>query len=63
MAGQDQIRPQGGGSGAGANDAGQIAPQGLAHSAEVDDILSEIDSVLESNAEEFVKSFVQKGGQ
>ena len=29
----------------------------------VDDILDEIDDVLESNAEEFVKAFVQKGGQ
>ncbi|MDP1878749.1 MAG: ubiquitin-like protein Pup [Actinomycetota bacterium] len=31
--------------------------------AEVDSILDEIDSVLEENAEDFVKSFVQKGGQ
>ena len=30
---------------------------------ELDNILDEIDSVLESNAEEFVKSYVQKGGQ
>lgn len=30
---------------------------------DVDAILDEIDSVLESNAEEFVKSFVQKGGE
>ena len=30
---------------------------------EVDDLLDEIDGVLESNAEEFVKSYVQKGGQ
>ena len=29
----------------------------------VTDILDEIDLVLEENAEEFVKSFVQKGGQ
>lgn len=29
----------------------------------VSDILDEIDLVLEENAEEFVKSFVQKGGQ
>lgn len=28
-----------------------------------DDVLDEIDSVLERNAEEFVRSFVQKGGQ
>jgi ubiquitin-like protein Pup len=32
-------------------------------SDDVDDILDEIDSVLESNAEEFVRSYVQKGGQ
>jgi ubiquitin-like protein Pup len=29
----------------------------------VDDLLDEIDSLLEENAESFVKSFVQKGGQ
>jgi ubiquitin-like protein Pup len=31
--------------------------------ADVDAILDEIDTVLEENSEEFVKSFVQKGGQ
>ncbi len=31
--------------------------------SQVDSILDEIDSVLEENAEEFVRSFVQKGGQ
>jgi ubiquitin-like protein Pup len=30
---------------------------------DMDDILEEIDSVLEENSEEFVKSYVQKGGQ
>jgi ubiquitin-like protein Pup len=30
---------------------------------DVDDILDEIDTVLEANAEEFVRSYVQKGGQ
>ena len=38
-----------------------------AHKAEldsdVDSLLDEIDDVLEVNAEEFVRSFVQKGGQ
>ena len=29
----------------------------------VDDLLDEIDSLLEENAEAFVKSFVQKGGE
>ena len=31
--------------------------------AEIDDLLDEIDDVLEENAEEFVRSYVQKGGQ
>jgi ubiquitin-like protein Pup len=30
---------------------------------DVDDLLDEIDSVLEENAEEFVRGYVQKGGQ
>lgn len=29
----------------------------------IDDLLDEIDSVLEENAEEFVKNYVQKGGE
>ncbi len=45
----------------------ELAPADTAHKAEldadVDSLLDEIDSVLESNAEEFVRSFVQKGGQ
>ena len=31
--------------------------------AELDDLLDEIDEVLESNAEDFVKSYIQKGGE
>jgi len=31
--------------------------------SDLDDLLDEIDGVLEVNAEEFVRSFVQKGGQ
>lgn len=30
---------------------------------DADDLLAEIDGLLEENAEEFVKSFVQKGGE
>jgi len=44
-----------------------LAPADTAHKAEldseVDSLLDEIDDVLEVNAEEFVRSFVQKGGQ
>ncbi len=37
--------------------------QGDKLKAELDDLLDEIDEVLEDNAEEFVRSYVQKGGQ
>ncbi len=30
---------------------------------EVDDLLDEIDSVLEENAEEFIRGYIQKGGE
>ena len=44
-----------------------LAPTDTAHKAELDSaidaLLDEIDEVLEVNAEEFVRSFVQKGGQ
>lgn len=30
---------------------------------DLDDILDDIDAVLEENAQEFVDSFIQKGGQ
>ena len=40
-----------------------VAERKEALDSEVDDILDEIDDVLESNAEDFVKSFIQKGGQ
>ena len=37
--------------------------QGQRIKAELDDLLDEIDEVLETNAEDFVRSFVQKGGE
>jgi ubiquitin-like protein Pup len=37
--------------------------QGEKLKAELDDLLDEIDEVLEQNAEDFVKSYIQKGGQ
>ena len=39
------------------------SPQGDKLKAELDDLLDEIDDVLETNAEDFVKSYVQKGGE
>lgn len=40
-----------------------LVPTREAAETDIDDILDEIDAVLEENAEDFVKSFVQKGGQ
>jgi ubiquitin-like protein Pup len=63
MAGQEQVKPQrrDGGGPDGAPEPAAAAPQ--VQTSEIDDILDEIDGVLESNAEEFVRGFVQKGGQ
>ncbi|TIC87687.1 ubiquitin-like protein Pup [Nocardioides sp. GY 10113] len=40
-----------------------VAERKEALDEDVDAILDEIDDVLESNAEDFVKSFIQKGGE
>ncbi len=45
------------------DDAPPASESGEKIKAELDDLLDEIDEVLEVNAEEFVKSYVQKGGE
>ncbi len=44
-------------------EASPASNQGERLKAELDELLDEIDEVLEDNAEEFVKGYVQKGGQ
>lgn len=44
-------------------EAPAVSETGEKLKAELDDLLDEIDEVLETNAEDFVKSYVQKGGQ
>jgi len=60
-----RIQRKGGGGDDEAADAGQTQASSRAAELkeEMDDLLDEIDSVLEENAEEFVKSYVQKGGE
>lgn len=67
MAGQEQHQPQSRDSQV-EEDVPEAPPappeaQASASTQGVDDLLDEIDGVLESNAEEFVRAFVQKGGQ
>jgi ubiquitin-like protein Pup len=60
-----QVQRKGGGEDGTETDAGQVSSTSKAAELkeEMDEILEEIDSVLEENAEEFVKSYVQKGGE
>ena len=44
-------------------DSPSASERGEELKAELDDLLDEIDEVLETNAEDFVKSYIQKGGQ
>ena len=41
----------------------QVAETGERLKEEMDDLVDEIDKVLEENAAEFVKNYVQKGGE
>lgn len=41
----------------------EVTPAATKPAVDYDALLDEIDSVLETDAEEYVRSFVQKGGQ
>jgi ubiquitin-like protein Pup len=45
------------------SDVSVDATKGDQLKADLDDLLDEIDEVLEENAEEFVRNYVQKGGE
>jgi len=51
------------GGGGGHKHADTPPGRGAPHTHGTDDLLDEIDGLLENNAEEFVRSYVQKGGQ
>jgi ubiquitin-like protein Pup len=40
-----------------------VAPRDEEADRKIDELLDEIDQVLEENAEEFVKNYIQKGGE
>jgi ubiquitin-like protein Pup len=56
-------RPKGDGDGDGAAANPEVSKKGKKIKEELDNLLDEIDDILEENAEEFVKSYVQRGGQ
>jgi len=58
-----QTHASGGGDNHGDDVAAESAGQAQINTSGTDDLLDEIDALLDNNAEEFVKSFVQKGGQ
>jgi ubiquitin-like protein Pup len=65
---QTQKKRSGGGEGDGSkadSSGGQkkLAKKGEDLKEEMDRLIDEIDEVLEENAEEFVKNYVQRGGQ
>ena len=62
---QKQVPKKGGGDEEKADDAGgqKLAKKGDKLKEEMDALVDEIDEVLEENAEEFVKNYVQRGGQ
>ena len=41
----------------------ELSKKGKKIKEDIDSLLDEIDEILEENAEEFVKSYVQRGGQ
>ncbi len=53
-------KPAEGGDAAGSP---ELAKKGKKIKEDIDKLLDEIDDILEENAEEFVKSYVQRGGE
>jgi ubiquitin-like protein Pup len=62
---QTQRPKSGGDSGASAKGDGgkKLSKKGKDLKGEMDSLVDEIDAVLEENAEEFVKNYVQRGGE
>ena len=61
---EQKQKPASGGSGdAPAAKSASMAKKGDDLKADLDGLLDEIDEVLEQNAEEFIKAYVQRGGE
>ena len=61
---QKKVPKRGGDDEGGKDEGGQkLAKKGKELKEEMDALVEEIDEVLEENAEEFVKNYVQRGGE
>lgn len=62
---KQQPRKGGGNEGEGSGGSGpqKLAKKGKELKEDMDNLVDEIDEVLEENAEEFVKNYVQRGGE
>ena len=58
-----QKRTEGPPSGEGGQPNAKVTEKGKKLKEDMDKLVDEIDDVLEENAEEFVKSYVQRGGE
>jgi ubiquitin-like protein Pup len=58
-----QKRTEGAPPAEGGQGSGAVTAKGKKLKDEMDRLVDEIDDVLEENAEEFVKSYVQRGGE
>lgn len=47
----------------GSKPGASLTERGVALKKNIDDVISDIDDILEENAEEFVKEYVQRGGE
>ena len=56
-------RPKGPPEGEDAKGNPELQKKGKKIKEDLDNLLDEIDDILEENAEEFVKSYVQRGGE
>ncbi len=56
-------RPKGPPDGDDAKASPELSKKGKKIKEDLDKVLDEIDDILEENAEEFVKSYVQRGGE
>lgn len=56
-------RPQGPSDGGAGTANLEVAKKGKKIKEDLDKVLDEIDEILEQNAEEFVRNYVQRGGE